>query len=253
MSNIVKGQTSVEQPVRLSYTRTRGERTMLSYRGTEEQMRSLYTYYKGLGSTCDLSGGPVWALEVDVIGEDPEYSWEVVTEAQSVDILRTRAYFQLAAENRGRINQFFDDPSVFNYKMVTTDFVGTTTQKALALQGWFLKYRGLDNVTLWVPVMRTAYVVGSSTQLPTATTNVDVVHTTSTMIGIEAIPSTIWPALQDSYRDVYVDPDNGYKAIYNTGWIKGPPQVTHVGFNRISLTQEYRYAMYADDVYGSMV
>jgi len=257
MSILIKGSTNVPQPDKTSFVKGKGERNVKTFKGSAAEMTALYNQYKSAGMSCDLEKGPVWTLTLDELGEEPEYSWEVLIETQAVDILVTSYFGNISMVNRAKIRQYFNNPDDFNYKMPA--FVDDGS-KTLARSAWYLKFRGEDTVTVFIPVMRTSYVVTMNYEIPTSTENVDVVHTKSTMIAIEKIPSRLWGTLADSYSTTFnhtTTDESGtsitFTSTRNYGWLKGPPQVSQVGFDRVTILQEYRYAGFAQEVYCTMI
>ena len=244
----IRGPTLVEQPIRESYTLTGGFKTTRTYKGTQAEIEALYATYIANGSSADIEEGAFWTLTVDIQGEDPEYTWEVLSEAQSVDVLMTDLFVGLTANERLAIRDFD------NFEGDLTSWP-TGISTSLAKKAFLLKLRGLDQVTLLIPVMRTAYTVNADFQIPTSTTNIDVVHSTSTMINIEQIPPRLWGTLEASSTYTVSDTIGGDTIImtYSKGWLKGTPTVTYTGKGKINVGQAYRFASYSNDVYGSMI
>jgi len=260
MSNVWRGSTLVEAAGRETFSRNAGYRSYKVFKGTETEITNLYLQYTSLGSTCEVQKGPVWTLTVDIQGEDPVFQYEILLEPKVIDILDTDAFKVVTNKNVFLINYTADNVSASldtgTGQIAYPDFDGDATQEALATKALTLKLHGFSEMTLFVPVMRVSYVVSSDYQVPNSVTNIDVVHSTDTMINVENIPIGIWGALQDSYTTTVASTiynNQTVNLVYNYGWLKRPPQVTYQSNNRIQVTQEYQFAAWVVDVYGSMI
>lgn len=250
----IYGASIAEQPVRQTYSLTAGHRTTRTYTGRYANIYALYQDYVAQGSSCELTQdgvADIWTLVVDVQGEDPEVSWDVITEAQSVDILMTEMFTGLTPNERQAIKDYFDNYEGQSISGLADKGISTD----LAKKAFLLKLRGLDQVTLFLPVLLVNYIVSNNYEILNATTNVDVIHSTNTLISAEEIPSRLWGALMDSYSVTYSESLDGVivPLVYHYGWLKGPPQISLVGKGKTKIVQEYRFGAHSADVYGDLI
>lgn len=275
MSVTYYGASVVKTEDRISWNINTGPHQYLTFAGTQAEIESLYSQYTANGATCEIKVGAPYTLTVDVYGEDPTYTWEILTEVKSIPIAESINFRGLSVSNqtemtiwRKNIGLYGKASSSYADKGYLTgsfpNFTGDADQIAMAEKAMLLSIRGVDNITLFIPTLRVSYVVSTNYQMGNATSDVDRVFSTAACISAENVPSRLWLAMPNSYTETYNNtlyPPGGPTAgapptlpmVWNVGWLKGPAQVQHSGYSKITISQEYRYAAYTEEVYKIMI
>lgn len=275
MSVIYRGAMVVKTEDRISWNINTGPHQYLTFAGTQAEIENLYGQYTANGATCEIKVGAPYTLTVDVYGEDPTYTWEILTEVKSIPIAQSVNFRGLSVSNqaemiiwRKNIGLYGKESSSYANKGYLTgsfpNFTGSAAQIEMAERAMLLSIRGVGNITLFIPTLRVSYVVSTNYQITNATSYVDRVFSTAACISAENVPSRLWLAMPNSWSETYANtlyppggPASGSAPIlpmtWNLGWLKGPAAVQHSGYSKITISQEYRYAAYTEEVYGTMI
>lgn len=261
MATFYGSSTIIEGGYRETGNKYTGIVSSYVYKGTQAQIEAKRDYYMTLGARYDIeqTEGGVWVLTVDMPGDEPEYSWEIMTEARGIDILNADAFVDITPTNRAMITNWFDGETYDTGSGTIKDlpeFSGDATQIALCQTACGWKLMGITEMTDFIPVLKSSYIVEREYEIYDANSHVNEVHTVDTMIGVELIPPRLWDSLNNDYSVSVTDTEfpGGAKTFkFNYGWLKGPPQITQMGALKVQVVQEYRFAAYPEDIYGPMI
>lgn len=275
MSVMYHGAQVVKTEDRTSWNINTGPHQYLTFKGTQAEIESLYNDYTANGATCEITVGAPYTLTVDVYGEDPTYTWEILTEVKSIPIAESINFRGLTVSNQSEIKIWEKNIGLYGKASSSyadkgyltgsfPNFTGNAEQIAMAEKAMLLNIRGVGQITLFIPCLQVSYVVSTNYQVGNATANVGSVFSTAAVIAAENVPSRLWLAMPNSWTETYNNtlyPPGGPSAgspptlpmTWNLGWLKGPAQIQHSGYSKITISQQYRYAAYTQEVYGSMI